>query len=70
MEALMLNDMTALRAPVPQNQFIALDPLAMRARDYHRPAISIAQESDTNDNDQHIERDPFSLASPFCNPDI
>lgn len=66
----MLNHMAVMRAPVPQNQFITLDPLAMRKRDYSRPSLSVVEGTNGSSDDDQIDRDPWLLASPFCNPDL
>ncbi len=70
METVMLNHMTVMRAAVPLNQMISVDPLAIRRSDYDRPAQISTRTADNDCDAQHTERDPFSLASPFCNPDF
>ena len=65
----MLNHMIVMRAALPQNKLIAIDPLAMRPCDYE-PARDTSAAQDSDNHDTKTERDPFAVASPFCNPSL
>ena len=62
--------MIIMRAALPQNKFIALDPLAMAERDYDHHVTRHNQTSDNTTETSDLERDAFTSASPFCNPDF
>jgi len=66
LEVFMLNAIIA--TTTPPTVLISLDPRTMRQAHFKRHA-TLSVRSSGNETEA-TERDPFSLASPFCNPEF
>lgn len=64
----MLNPLFAQSNATPYTQFVTVDPRTMRRTDF-APTETQSSYEPQDDGDRR-ERDPLSLASPFCNPDF
>jgi len=66
----MLNHSTVTPTSLPLGRLTAIDQRAMRRNTYERSAKTATHSTNIGETSHLADRDPVSLASPFCNPEF